>query len=181
MNRNLPPAVVRERAAARVKWYNPTKGFGFVKTETGEPDAFMHASVLPQEDTQDLPTGATVVCDLAEGQKGLMVVTVYEVDRSTADPDFGGGDKKPGGGAGPGAPRRPPPGPVSDPFEGTVKFYNAAKGFGFVVPDNGGPDVFVSARVLERCGVPAIDSDQRVRVTSREGDKGPMAESVEVI
>ncbi len=185
MNRNLPPAVVHERVSARVKWYNPTKGFGFVKTETGDPDAFMHASVLPQEVTQDLPTGATVVCDLAQGQKGLMVSTVYDVDVSTADPAFGGGVGGPGGrpaGGGFGAgPRRPPPGPVSDPFEGTVKFFNAAKGFGFIVPDNGGPDVFVSIRTLERCGVPTIDSDQRVRITTRTGDKGPMAESVELI
>ncbi|MBP5855751.1 CspA family cold shock protein [Marivibrio halodurans] len=192
MNRNLPPAVVHERVSARVKWYNPTKGFGFVKTETGDPDAFMHASVLPQEVTQDLPTGATVTCDLAQGQKGLMVSTVYDVDLSTADPSFGGGGGGAGGGRPPGGggfggggfgggPRRPPPGPVSDPFEGTVKFFNTAKGFGFIVPDNGGPDVFVSIRTLERCGVPTIDSDQRVRITTRPGDKGPMAESVEVL
>lgn len=192
MNRNLPPAVVHERVSARVKWYNPTKGFGFVKTETGDPDAFMHASVLPHDAVQELPTGATVICDLAQGQKGLMVSTVYDIDHSTADPNFGGrpggGPGGPGGPAGGGfgggfggGPRRPPPGPVSDPYEGTVKFFNAAKGFGFIVPDNGGPDVFVSIRTLERCGVPAIDSDQRVRITTRPGDKGPMAESVELI
>jgi CspA family cold shock protein len=185
MNHNLPPAVVHERVSARVKWYNPTKGFGFVKTETGDPDAFMHASVLPQENTQDLPTGATVICDLARGQKGLMVSEVYDVDLSTADPGFGGGGAgapggAPGGGFGAG-PKRQAGGPVSAPYEGTVKFFNAAKGFGFIVPDNGGADVFVSIRTLERCGVPMIDSDQRVRMTSSSGEKGPTAESVELI
>lgn len=71
-------------------------------------------------------------------------------------------------------------GPVSDPVEGTVKFFNQEKGFGFIVPDDGGKDVFVSARVLQRNHIMSLEPDQRVRVTTRLGDKGPMAESVEL-
>jgi CspA family cold shock protein len=65
--------------------------------------------------------------------------------------------------------------------EGTVKFYNAEKGFGFVVPDGGTKDVFVSARVLERAGIQNLEPEQRVRMMTRMGQKGPMADSVEVI
>jgi CspA family cold shock protein len=62
-----------------------------------------------------------------------------------------------------------------------VKFYNAEKGFGFVVPDNGGKDVFVSARVLERAGVQGLGPEQRVRVVAHAGQKGPTADSIEIL
>ena len=45
---------------------------------------------------------------------------------------------------------------------GTVKFYNAAKGYGFIQPDDGGKDVFVHATALERAGLHALDEGQRV-------------------
>ncbi|MDH3473384.1 MAG: cold shock domain-containing protein, partial [Rhodospirillales bacterium] len=55
------------------------------------------------------------------------------------------------------------------------------KGFGFVTPDDGGKDVFVSSRTLERIGLATLESNQRVRLTTRMGQKGPMAENVEII
>lgn len=47
--------------------------------------------------------------------------------------------------------------------EGTVKFYNSTKGFGFIQPTDGGSDVFVHATVLERCNVPPLADGQKVR------------------
>jgi CspA family cold shock protein len=66
-------------------------------------------------------------------------------------------------------------------LDGTVKFYNAEKGFGFIVPDDGSKDVFVSARTLTRAGIGALQPEQRVRVATRMGDKGPMAHRVELL
>jgi CspA family cold shock protein len=189
MHRRLPPAIVEEGVTARIKWFNPTKGFGFVVPDgAGDRDAFLHASVLPVENTQDLAEGTTIVCDLAQGQKGLMVATVHSVDTSTAIPMEERAGPRPGGPGGMGGPRMGggfdgPRGPrePAESGEGTVKFFNEAKGFGFVVPDNGGQDVFVSARVLGRSGIHSLDSDQRVRYEARHGDRGPMAERVELI
>jgi CspA family cold shock protein len=62
-----------------------------------------------------------------------------------------------------------------------VKFFDAAKGYGFIVPDEGNSDVFVSGRVLHRAGISALQPETRVRMTTRMGDKGPMAESVEIL
>lgn len=181
MNTRLPPAVVHEQATVRVKWFNPTKGFGFVVPEDGSGnDAFLHASVLPIESAQSMAEGATLICDLARGPKGLMVSTVHSVDLSTAEQPsprpprsggFGGPDRGP----------RQPPGPPGEPGEGTVKFFNDAKGFGFVTPDDGGQDVFVSARILGRAGLQTLEPDQRVRFVARQGDKGPMADSIDLI
>ncbi|MBO6838473.1 MAG: cold-shock protein [Alphaproteobacteria bacterium] len=186
MNRRLPPAIVQERVTVQVKWFNPTKGFGFVVPEDDDnSDAFLHASVLPLEDAAMIAEGVTLVCDLAQGQKGLMVSTVYSVDASTAAPQPSRGPS-PGprpGGFGGGMDRGPrhhqSSGPPGEPGEGTVKFFNDAKGFGFVTPDNGGQDVFVSARILGRAGLQTLETAQRVRYVARQGDKGPMAEKIE--
>ena len=50
---------------------------------------------------------------------------------------------------------------------GTVKFYNAQKGFGFIQPDDGQKDVFVHATALERAGIPGLNEGQKVRFDVR--------------
>lgn len=64
---------------------------------------------------------------------------------------------------------------------GTVRFFNSERGFGFVTMDNQGPDVFVSGGALKRAGISALRIGQRVRLTTRSGPKGPMAESVQLV
>lgn len=155
---------------AQVKWYNPNKGFGFVQPAGGGGDAFLHASVLGQSGYQDLGEGDTLTCDIAPGPRGPQVVAIHNVERSE-QPRQGGGWS--GGGRGADGPM--------ETVDGTVKFFDPAKGFGFVTPDGGGKDVFVSARILTKAGLGALESDQRVRVTARMGPKGPMAEDVTLI
>ncbi len=190
---------------AEVKWYNPTKGFGFVQLNDGSPDAFLHVSVVEQTGRQDLPDGTRIVCDLAEGRKGRQVAFIHRIeqlgagsdrpprdsgyDRGPRDGGFRGGEGgyRGGGGGGGHAPRHGGGGFGDQPSEGgttvdgTVKFFDAGKGYGFIAPDDGGKDVFVSARTLGRVGLTALDTDQRVRMVVRMGQKGPMADSVEPI
>ncbi|MEO1191923.1 MAG: cold-shock protein [Pseudomonadota bacterium] len=224
---------------AEVKWYNPTKGFGFVQLSDGSPDAFLHVSVVEQLGRQDLPDGTRIICDLAEGRKGRQVAFIHRIEELGAgsprgrDGGFGGGggyrddrgggyrdhgggyrddrgggggfrddrgggyrdggggggyrgggggggyrDDRGGGGFGgpPGGGEQP-----GTPVDGTVKFFDQGKGYGFIAPDDGGKDVFVSARTLGRVGLTALDTDQRVRMVVRMGQKGPMADSVEPI
>ncbi len=72
-------------AKGTVKWFNSTKGYGFITLENGG-DAFCHASALAALGTPHVPQGATVVCDLQESPRGLQVVEVHSMDTSTADP-----------------------------------------------------------------------------------------------
>src|SRR3954451_5377555 len=66
---------------ATVKWYNPSKGFGFVTPDDGSADAFLHVSVVEQADLQQgLDEGEILVCDLADGQKGAQVSTIHSME-----------------------------------------------------------------------------------------------------
>ena len=63
---------------------------------------------------------------------------------------------------------------------GTVKWYNVAKGFGFIVRDGGGKDVFIHVSALDRAGITYLREGQRVFVGVAEGQKGPEAASIQV-
>lgn len=142
---------------ATVKWFNPTKGFGFVTPSDGGPDAFLHISVVGQAGLASLPEGAVIDCYIAKGKKGPQVEMIKEVVKMGNAPTS------------------------SEVVDGTVKFYNGEKGFGFVSPDNGGKDVFVGNRVIEKAGLSILETGQRVRLTIRVGQKGPMADSVSLL
>jgi cold shock protein len=170
----------RTGVSALVKWYNPTKGFGFVQPEDGSPDAFLHASLVAQSGHDDLPEGTALVCDIAEGPRGPQVAAIQSVEPPSEPVMRSRPPRRPGGfgGGGGGGYAAAADGEV---VEGVVKFFNNEKGFGFIIPDDGGKDVFISARTLTRAGIDSLEAQQRVRVTTRLGQKGPMAERVELL
>jgi CspA family cold shock protein len=65
--------------------------------------------------------------------------------------------------------------------QGTVKWFNAEKGFGFIAPDDGGKDVFVHFSALVGDGYKSLDENQRVEFESTQGAKGPQAADVRPI
>jgi CspA family cold shock protein len=197
-------------ARGKIKWFNGTKGYGFVTMDNGG-DAFCHASVIQAAGHQELPQGASIVCDLADSQRGIQVVAIHSVDLSTAEApaprgprrDFGGGDRFGGGGdrfggsgdrfggggdlfggggrfggGGGGYRDQASSGPMT---EGKVKFFNDQKGFGFVMPDNGSGDIYLHASALRRSGVQAVEPEQRIRYSTRQGNKGVEVDRVEII
>jgi CspA family cold shock protein len=165
-------------AKGTVKWFNATKGYGFVTLDNGS-DAFCHASALAAAGQPNLPQGSTIVCDLQESPRGLQVIAVHSVDISTADPAAGHA------GSGEFGQRRPRPprdaGPSGPMVDGTVKFFNEQKGFGFIMPGNGGGDVYVHASALRRSGIQALDPEQRIRYSTRQGMKGVEVDRIELI
>ncbi|CAO3427520.1 cold-shock protein [Azospirillum doebereinerae] len=190
------PEITQRDIRATVKWFNATKGFGFVTPEDGSPDAFLHSTVLQFCGHDSLDEGATIVCDLSRGPKGPQVATIHSVDLSTAAPSrpaarpsrdrdsgwgndggYGGGNSYGGGSRG---------GYESDDsgdgetVDGTVKWFNVTKGFGFIAPASGGKDIFVHIRALERSGIQGLSDGEQVRVTIRQGAKGPEAQRVEL-
>jgi CspA family cold shock protein len=153
---------------AVVKWFKPERGFGFVELADGSGDAFLHASVLERNGIAAVQPGETLEIRVSPGQKGPQVTEVLSVDSSTAA-----------------TARRPPfPSAGRPTYEasgasveetGTVKWFNAQKGFGFIVREGGGKDAFVHASVLERSGISTLNEGQRVLIDIAEGRKGPEA------
>ena len=64
---------------------------------------------------------------------------------------------------------------------GTVKFFNNDKGYGFIAPDDGGKDIFVHIRAVERAGLSTLHENQRIRFIEKVGQKGAEADGIEVI
>lgn len=62
--------------------------------------------------------------------------------------------------------------------QGTVKWFNAEKGFGFIAQDGGGPDVFVHFSAIQTQGYRSLEETQRVEFEITQGDKGPQATNV---
>jgi cold shock protein len=157
---------------AVVKWFRADRGFGFVELADGSGDAFLHASVLGRIGVQAVETGETLEVRVAPGQRGPQVTEVLNVDSSTAAPSRPPrSGPRPGGGGG----GYDQPLVASSQEQGTVKWYNATKGFGFIVRDGGGKDVFVHASALQRAGLMNLAEGQRVVVDIAEGRKGPEA------
>ena len=173
------PAITQAGARATVKWFNPTKGFGFVTPEDGSPDAFLHISAVQAAGHDALPEGATIICDLSSGPKGPQVASISSVDTSTASPG-----SRPQRSAAPRGGSRwntQDDDQGGETVDGTVKWFNADKGFGFVAPQTGGKDVFVHRSALERSGLQSLADGEPVRLTVRQGQKGPEAVRVQVL
>lgn len=178
---------------ATVKWFNPEKGFGFVALSDGSGDAFLHANTLNQSGHSTVSPGASLRVRIGQGQKGRQVSEVLSVDESTAlpaagrsastgaprAPATGGFGDRPGAERG-AAPRRAASTGPSVEMQGTVKWYNATKGFGFVAPSEGGKDVFVHASALQRAGVMQLVEGQAIWMDVVQGAKGPEASSIRI-
>jgi CspA family cold shock protein len=168
-----------ERVKGTVKWFNATKGFGFITPSNGTPDVFLHLSVLRDAGYQDLQPGTTVLCDAARRQKGLQVIRVLEVDVSTAEEQGMQHDgvrlERPDRGFDRGA---RDVGPGGSFVGATVKWFNPDKGYGFVSQSDNARDVFIHMVTLRRSGVATLEAGQTVQVRIAEGPKGPQATEI---
>jgi cold shock protein len=163
---DLPPG---RRVEAKVKWFNASKGFGFITPTDGSQDAFLPMAVLRRAGYEDAREGASIVCEISAGAKGPLVTTILNIDNSTAVvPQSGGGADRRGS--------RP-----AQTMEGAVKWFEPEKGYGFISPDGGGKDVFIHITALRRSGVTALGAGQRVRVEVVDGKRGLEADRVTLL
>ena len=176
--RGMPPQVVGEGTGV-VKFFNGQKGFGFVVRDDGGEDVFVHISAVEQAGLTGLAEGQPLGFTLVD-RGGRISATDLKIDgepmpvtdrgppRDRDAPRDGGRD---GGDRG-GAPQRQLTG---EKATGTVKFFNAMKGFGFIQRDDGQPDAFVHISAVERGGMSSLNEGDRLEFELEVDRRGKMA------
>ncbi|WP_380783043.1 cold-shock protein [Sphingomonas sp. R86520] len=178
--RGMPPQVVGEGTGV-VKFFNAQKGFGFVVRDDGGEDVFVHISAVEQAGMVALAEGQPLGFTLVD-RGGRISATDLKIDGEPMavtdrgpprDRDAGpgaprGGDRD--GGAG-GAQRQL----TGEKATGTVKFFNAMKGFGFIQRDDGQPDAFVHISAVERAGMATLNEGDKLEFELEVDRRGKYA------
>ncbi|RBY83307.1 cold-shock protein [Blastococcus sp. TF02A-26] len=168
------------RVQGTVARFDADKGFGFIAPDDGGDDVFVHFSAIDSGGFRSLEEGQRVEYEPVRGQRGMQADAVQVVGGGgggrggrpeRGGPARGGRDERPARRSGGGGGNR---------GQGTVNWFNAEKGFGFITPDDGGDDVFVHfSAIPDRGGYRELQEGQRVEFEASRGQRGMQADSVD--
>lgn len=154
----------------QVKWFDPSKGFGFVVADLGGPDILLHANVLRNFGQGSVVDGSAIEILVQDTQRGLQATEVLSITPPEAEASV----------------------PLRDMVEysaddianrpiepARVKWFDKAKGFGFANIFGLEEDVFVHIEVLRRSGLSDLQSGEAIGLRLVDGERGRMA--IEVV
>jgi cold shock protein len=154
--------------AGAIKWFDVSKGYGFIVPDNGMPDILLHVTCLRRDGYQVAYEGARVVVEVLQRPRGLQAFRILSMDESTAV-----------------HPAQMPPPRTHVIVTATggleraqVKWFNRLRGFGFLTRGEGTPDIFVHMETLRRFGLAELRPGQYVLVRFGPGSKGLMAAEV---
>ena len=152
-----------------IKWFDASKGYGFIIPDDGSTDVLLHVTVLRRDGFQTAYEGARIVVECVQRSKGYQAFRVVSMDESTAIHP---------------AQMLPPRTHVtvtatSGLERAQVKWFNRLRGFGFLSCGEGTPDIFVHMETLRRYGMTELRPGQYVLVRFGPGSKGMMAAEIQ--
>ena len=157
--------------SGHIKWFDVSKGFGFIVPDNGMPDVLIHVSCLRRDGYQSAPEGARITCEVIERHRGYQAFRILSMDVTTAT-----------------HPSQLPPArthvqvtPTGGFERVVVKWFNRLRGFGFVNRGDGGEDIFVHMETLRRTGIAELTPGETVFVRFGNGPKGLMAAEVRLL
>lgn len=151
-----------------LKWFDQTKGYGFITPEDGSSDIMLHSSCLRSAGLAAPPDGTEITCEAVKRAKGLQAVRVLRISGSARSMVAARHDGHDGADDDQAGPMRPV----------TVKWFSRAKGYGFLQEDGHGEDIFIHMETVRAAGFTELETGQRVDASTVRGPKGLLAKAI---
>jgi len=146
------------RVIGHIKWFDPAKGYGFIVPETAEGvilsrDVMLHISCLRDYGETTADEGARIVCDAVQRNSGWQVSNILDMDRPRTSVMKESGE-------------------AVTYVRVIVKWFNAAKGFGFVNRTDSDEDIFIHISIMRKVGIDSLETGDALDVVIGDGQKG---------